>query len=130
MKILQVLHQFLPDHLGGIEIYVRNLSCELVRSGENVWVISAPGHVLWDPIETENVLDGLKTIYMSNKAGCKKGPFAFFKTFKNNSVRGLFDRILTEFRPDIIHFHHTVYLSGEMVFLAKKARNPNRLNSS
>lgn len=124
MKILQVLHQFLPDHLGGIEIYVRNLSSELVRSGENVWVISAPGHVLWDPIERESVFDGLKTTYMSNKAGCKERSFAFFKTFKNNSVRGLFDRILTEFQPDIIHFHHTVYLSGEMIFLAKKRGIP------
>ena len=124
MKILQVLHQFLPDHLGGIEIYVRNLSSELVRSRENVWVFSAPGHILWDPIETESVFDGLKTIQIINKAGYKKGFFAFFKTFKNDSALRSFDRVLTEFKPDIIHFHHTVYLSGEMVFLAKRRGIP------
>ena len=124
MKILQVLHQFLPDHLGGIEIYVRNLSSELVRSGENAWVISAPGHVLWDPMETESVFDGLKRIQMINKPGYKERIFTFFKTFKNNSVLKFFDRILAEFQPDIIHFHHTLYLSGEMIFLAKNRGIP------
>lgn len=124
MKILQVLHQFLPDHLGGVEIYARNLSNELVCSGENVWVFSAPGHVLWDPIEKESVFDGLKTIHIINKAGHKKKFSAFFKTFKNDSVLTFFDRVLAEFQPDIIHFHHTVYLSGEMVFLAKKRGIP------
>lgn len=124
MKILQVLHQFLPDHLGGVELYTRNLSKELVRLGEEVWVLSAPGHVLWDPIERETVLNGLKIIHIINKTDHRRNSFSFFKTFKNNSVLKIFDRVLAEFKPDIIHFHHTVYLSGEMVFLAKKRSIP------
>lgn len=124
MKILQVLHQFLPNHLGGIEIYVKNLSNELVHLGKKVWVFSAPGHILWDPIETESIVDGLKIIHVANKAGYKEEYFSFFKTFKNHSVLTIFDRVLTEFQPDIIHVHHTVYLSGEMVFLAKKRGIP------
>jgi glycosyltransferase involved in cell wall biosynthesis len=124
MKILQVLHQFLPEHLGGIEIYVRNLSTELLRSGENLLIMSAPGHVLWSPIETVTVFEGLKTIYIENRADHKEGTFAFFKTFKNRAVLPIFDHILTRFQPDVIHFHHTVYLSSEMILTAKKRRIP------
>jgi len=127
MKILQVLHQFLPDHIGGIEIYTKNLSKRLSRLGNNILVLSGQGDVLWSPIKTEDIVDGLRTIYIRNKGASQKHAFSFVRTFRNHSVLALFDCVIKDFQPDVIHFHHTVYLSGEMILLAKRKRIPTVL---
>ena len=49
MKILQVVHQFLPKYVGGVEIYVKNTSNELVKSGNDVLIFSGKGDVLCQP---------------------------------------------------------------------------------
>ena len=127
MKILQVLHQFLPEHLGGIEIYTKNLSKRLSRLGNDILVFSGQGDVLWSPIKIEGIVDGLRTIYIRNRGASQKHVFSFIRTFRNHSTLSLFDYVINDFQPDIIHFHHTVYLSGDMIFLAKQRGIPTVL---
>lgn len=127
MKILQVLHQFLPDHIGGIEIYTKNLSKRLSRLENDILVFTGQGDVLWCPTKTEGMVGGVRTIYMRNKDASQKHAFSFIRTFRNHSVLALFDWVIKDFQPDIIHFHHTLYLSGEMIFLAKQRGIPTVL---
>ncbi len=127
MKILQVLHQFLPVNAGGVENYVNSLSRELVRSGNEVWILCGPGHVVWDPVIREHTYGQIPVCYVRNRPGGREGPLDFFKTFKNNTLPGIFDRVLSRIQPDIIHFHHTVYLSGNMIFQARQRRIPTVL---
>ena len=86
MKILQVVHQFLPKHIGGIEIYVKNISNELAKLGNDVLIFSGEGDVLWKPVEKEELCDGLKTITVFNKSDTPDRKHSFFRSFKNLSV--------------------------------------------
>jgi len=119
-----VLHQFLPKNTGGVELYTKNLSRILVQSGNDVLIFSGEGDVIWVPEEVEVSYDGLRVVRVQNKRDVKKGHLSFLKTFRNNAVSDLFERVVTAFQPNIIHFHHTLYLSGEMMRVAKQRRIP------
>ena len=124
MKILQVLHQFLPDHIGGIEVYVRNLSQKLQDSGMEVLLFFGDGVVLCDPSENRESIDGLRSIHIHDSDGPQGKRFSFFQTFRNPAVLKSFEQAVNEFQPDVIHFHHTMYLSGELISLAKRLGIP------
>ncbi len=124
LKVLQVSHQFLPDHVGGIEIYVRNLARELHHLGIDILLLNGDGKVLHNPSGSPDCIDGLRSIHMHDRGGSKVKRFSFFKTFKNSEVLKLFEQAVREYRPDAIHFHHTMYLSGELIFAAKRLGIP------
>ena len=127
MKILQVLHQFLPNHIGGIELYVRNISRQLIYQGNEVLVFCGEGDVLRDPEQRQEDLEGLSAFFIHNKKDTPKKRGDFFQTFKNSKVIPLFEQVISSFHPDIIHFHHTMYLSAKMIFFAQKKNIPTVL---
>jgi len=127
MRILQVLHQFLPRHVGGVEIYVKNLSRRLVELGHEVVLFTGDGNILWNPVNRVENLSGLKIIRTYNQVSDHRGRVSFFRAFRNSDISIIFDQVLRNFQPKIIHFHHTMYLSGELVFLAKRTGIPTVL---
>ena len=103
MKILQVEHQFLPKHIGGTELYVKNISSELVKSGNEVMIFSGEGEVLYHPAAKENTYNDLKIISLGNKRSTPDKRHHFFFTFNNPSVVNIFEHVIDNFHPDVIH---------------------------
>jgi len=124
MRILYVLHQFLPAHVGGIEIYVKALSERLLQAGNEVFIFCADGDVIHQPVVQKETLDGLNIIRVRDAGEHKKRKSQFLLTFRNPCLPGLFDQLLGEIRPDVVHVHHTLYLSGELVLAARKRGIP------
>ena len=94
MKILQVIHQFLPDHIGGIELYLKNTSLRLVKAGHEVLIFSGVGDVFRNPVAIESNVDGLKIISVQKDIGSRAKRFKFFHTFNNPAAVKIFKHVI------------------------------------
>lgn len=106
MRIIEVIPSFKP--LGGAENFVFNLSLTLKRNAE-VYIVS-----LFD-IKNEyiaNLLEknGIRLIYLNKKEGFD------FRCAK------LFDKVLEQINPDIVHLHLNSYLACLPSMIARKSK--------
>ena len=117
MRILHVVHQFLPEYVGGTEVYVADLASRLRQRGHDVALFTGSGKAgerCWDGIPLRAVPGGLR-----------RGPGAnFLATFGSREAEAAFQDQLGGLKPDIIHFHHLLGLSTRLVALARNAGIP------
>jgi glycosyltransferase involved in cell wall biosynthesis len=128
VKILQVVHAFLPQHIAGTEIYTYHLSKALISRGHRVRVYTrgdeAPAGELR---EVETIYNGIpvRRVYAHWKQpGGNRIADAFPLNVSNSTIDRSFDLLLREFCPDVVHFQHTYRLSASMVDVARKQRIP------
>ena len=100
MRIIQVVHQFLPQHLAGTEVYTYNLSQELSQRHQ-VWIYTREDSPIPDPEEpheTDEVYDGLpvRRVYFNppNLQGNLLG--LFLNRTQNKTIEAFFARFLEE----------------------------------
>jgi glycosyltransferase involved in cell wall biosynthesis len=114
---------FLPESLGGTEFYTYNLAKALISRGDEVVVLTAlhdSSRKRYNVIRT--TFDGISVIKIVN------GPlFATSRQdfFLDPKVDQLFSQILTEERPNLVHFQHVAYLSGNLVSVAQQVGIPS-----
>ena len=123
MKILQVVHYFLPKHVAGTEIYNYTLSKTLMRRGHQVRIYTkGDGFLDRESVETETLYDDIpvRTVYF-NKRGlwARSVAHAFYLSISNRVIDQSFELFLHEFRPDVVHFQHTHGLSASMIAVAR-----------
>ncbi|RMF61260.1 MAG: glycosyltransferase [Calditrichaeota bacterium] len=102
MRILQLVHQYIPENIGGTELYTYWLSESLVQQGYNVAVFyrrSADGTGITRRFQNGQEIwcawSGLIT------------PFRrFWATFYNPALTKAFLQVLDEFQPDLVHIQH------------------------
>lgn len=128
MRIVQVVHQFLPQHVAGTEIYTFSLAKGLRDRGHEVWIYTKeevpPGA---SSTERDDQYEGfpVRRILVDWHRRRGSGPvWAFRRSLSDPAVDRAFDRFLHECRPDLVHFQHTVGLSTTMVDVAKRRRLP------
>lgn len=128
MRIVQVVHQFLPQHVAGTEIYTFSLAKGLRDRGHDVWIYTKeevpPGA---SSTERDDQYEGfpVRRILVDWNRRRGRGPvWAFRRSLSDPAVDRAFDRFLRECRPDLVHFQHTVGLSTTMVDVAKRRRLP------
>jgi len=125
VKVVQVVHYFLPRHVAGTEIYTYTLSKALMARGHEVRIFTREdGHFDQEYVEEDQEHDGIpvRTAYF-NKLG-RRGLRLwdnFYLSFRNDMVDEHFWVFLNEFRPDVVHFQHTDGLSGNLIAIAKEA---------
>ena len=103
MRILFVVHQFLPRHVAGTEIYTFHLAKELQRRGHSV-------HLFF----TEFYED--REQYRLSRGGYEGLPYfeavhnhyfaSFRRTYQDSDMERLFCEVLDEVRPEIVHLQH------------------------
>jgi len=130
MKVLQVVHQFLPRHLGGTEVYTYQLSREL-GSRHEVSVFCAErdsGPDGGPPVEITE-LDSIPVIRVHRPlTGFAATPPGFFLgSYRSRLVERSFARYLDRDRPDIIHFQHLFGLSCTLPRIARSRGIPTVL---
>ena len=115
MKILQVVHYFVLDGLGGSELYTHNLSSRL-KKRHNVrlfFTIPADGN------EGEVVRGDHNGIaYWALKK--QRLSYAHPCADRSKLVEKAFAGVLEEFKPDVVHFQHLINLSFALPSLVKK----------
>ncbi len=100
MKILQWAFPYLPVH-GGREVFVQNISAELVRSAHDV-IVFAQASLPEDPVYVLDTTDANFPVHRFNleKLTGPDGAQAL------KDVSSIMERIALDFAPDIIHFHN------------------------
>ncbi len=121
MKILQVIHDFLPTHQAGAELYCYYLSQALRAKGHDVRLFYSE-------------IDHARPAYSLRRGEYEGLPFweivnnhtfsSFEETYRNPRIENVFADCLDEFQPDAVHFHHLLGLSFGCVRLCKERKIP------
>ncbi|MFQ5354132.1 MAG: glycosyltransferase family 4 protein, partial [Thermodesulfobacteriota bacterium] len=121
MKILQIIHDFLPRHTAGSEVYTYKLSKELVKRGHEVCLFfteaerGTPQYTM-----RQGVYDELPYF----EAIVNRAYSGFTETYDNQEMERLFIEVLDRTRPDIIHLQHLINHSVGYIDIAKKRSIP------
>lgn len=121
MKIIQVVHSFLPVTFAGTEVYCYALSKELSKKHE-VSIFCRVNDSCQKEYELRlSVYNSLPVYTVNNTFNwCKD----FEGTYYNAEIDRAFSRLLDELKPDIIHIQHLLFLSLGIVREAKKRGIP------
>ncbi len=117
MKILQVIHDFLPIHQAGSELYCYHLSKALQNRGHDVRLFYSE-------------IDHQRPSYSTRRGTYDELPFleivnnhaytSFEQTYENPEVERVFAQYLDEVQPEVVHFHHLWNLSYGLVRQSKE----------
>ncbi len=115
LKVLMVVHQFLPRHVAGTEIYTHNLAREL-SNRHDVVILSAESDHSKSRFDTSiRHLGPLKIHqYIHNYAWT-----GFRDQYDCPEADAIFRHVLAEERPDVVHIQHLHYGSANFVTIAK-----------
>jgi glycosyltransferase involved in cell wall biosynthesis len=115
LSVLHVIHDFLPRHQAGSEIYAFELCRELAQR-HHVAVLCAEydpsrphGHVTW------RVHEGLSVIEVVNNWRCA----SFEDTYRSPLVTEQIEHVLRAVQPDVVHVHNLMNLSFDLPALAR-----------
>ena len=122
MRIAQVVHGLPPEQLGGTETYVAHLSRALARRGHEVAVFSR----IVDPSRPEYVVETVErngcsvTLLNHTFTQCQD----FSQSYINPAIAQRFGEFLDACQPQIVHFHHLMYLSTSCIEEATRHHIP------
>ena len=131
MKIMHYSLGLPPVRTGGLTAYVTDLMAQQTKSGNSVYLVF-PGRMrifrkkkiyLGNPIANQKF--GISTIEMFNAlplalSGGIKEPDKFMRT----AEIGIFQKLLTDVNPDIIHIHTFMGLPEEFLLAAQYLKIP------
>lgn len=113
MRILHLVHQFPPEHVGGTELYTQALADFQARRGQHTAVfVPAAAPPTSDPI-APSVENGV-TIYRI-PLGSQSRPQVFWHTFRQPQLDEAFTAVLAQEQPDLIHIQHLMGLPLSLV---------------
>jgi glycosyltransferase involved in cell wall biosynthesis len=118
MRILQVIHDFVPETMAGAEINTHKLSVDLhQRHGHEVAVFCRGWNTECEPYrERDEQLDGLFVRRVDFGRGGDRTRWKRHDPKLDAALR----RMIEQFRPDIVHIQHFIYLSTNIVAVAKE----------
>ncbi|MFQ5503377.1 MAG: glycosyltransferase family 4 protein [Planctomycetota bacterium] len=122
MKILHAIHDFLPGHRAGSEIYAFELCRELSTRGHGVRVLCAE----YDETREHGSLlqrshEGVPVSELVNNWA-----FASFEeSYQSPKVNGALETVLDEMDPDVVHVHNLLNLSLDLPALARERGIPS-----
>ena len=117
MRIALVVHQYLPEHVGGTEVYTHSLAEALTRQGHSVTVFFPDAAVNDDSQETIDA-------HMAWRAPASPpfgplGPLGqFWRTFRNPETERSYRRMLAQIDPEIVHVQHVQNTSVRLLALS------------
>jgi glycosyltransferase involved in cell wall biosynthesis len=120
MRILQVVHQFPPEKVGGTEIYTQGLARQLRKCGHEMIVLYR-GSGTRSPIATPKV-EGIKRYEVEAQADRDAPLPLFLLSFRNLQAERIFAQVLDWERPDLVHFQHLMGLSPRFIPMAGSRR--------
>lgn len=119
MRILHLVHQYPPDHLGGTELYTRTLARRQAAAGHDVAVFCPEAG---DGGHEPTIEDGVR-VYRAG--GGRRGRLAVFLSLMGSGrLSAAFEVVLAAERPDIVHLQHLMGLPVELIDTLQAAAIP------
>jgi glycosyltransferase involved in cell wall biosynthesis len=115
LRILHAIHDFLPRHQAGSEIYAAAL-CRALAPRHHVTVLCAD----YDPARPHGSIawrmhGGLPVAELANNWAFDR----FAETYRPASLRAPLDHVLRATAPDVVHVHNLLNLSFDLPALAR-----------
>lgn len=129
MRVLVVNSFFFPNEIGGAEKSVRITSSELVGLGHEVQVVALGPDFQDSAVDGINVRNvPISNVYLpsgkaENRPAASKLTWHVLDTY-NPSMSAKLDRIVREFKPDVIHTNNLSGFSVSVWLTARKNRIP------
>ena len=116
MRVLHAIHDFLPRHRAGSEIYAFELARELSRRAD-VFVLAAE----YDPSVPHGTIrwrtyEGLVVIELVNNWEFRR----FDETYQSQRINAQLRHVLDATCPDVLHVHNLLNLSFDLPRIAKQ----------
>src|SRR5437762_10313346 len=116
MRILHAIHDFLPRHRAGSEIYAFELARELIRRAD-VAVLAAE----YDPSVPHGTIrwrdySELSVIELVNNWQLRR----FDESYTSDRLNAQLNHVLDATAPDVVHIHNLLNLSFDLPRLAKE----------
>lgn len=113
MRIVQVVQGLPPQSLGGTETYVAHLAKALARRGHEVHVFARIADpALAEYAELTTTHDGFTVNWINNSFSRLD---SFTHSYLNTAIAQRFGDFLNRCVPDVVHFHHLMYLSTSCI---------------
>ncbi|MHB0857730.1 MAG: glycosyltransferase family 4 protein [Anaerolineae bacterium] len=113
MKVLYVVHQYLPRHLAGTEIYTHALARAVGRvHGVRIYC-GEPAMDGGTVATLDEVCEGVAVHRVAAYVGARRQtPWATFdRGYRNPAIENDFVKVLDDYRPDVVHVQHLKGLS-------------------
>jgi glycosyltransferase involved in cell wall biosynthesis len=131
MRIILTTHLFLPESSGGTETLVHGIASNLLQKGHSVLVVTGSDDK--DPVDASNgfdeyTLDAIRVVRFRRhriSAGRESNPLR--ADYDNREFEEGFRRLLREFMPDVVHFHHFGRSSIKIVDACNQEKIPSFL---
>ncbi len=120
MRILQVVHRFPPEKVGGTEIYTQGLARQLRKRGHEVIVLYR-GSGARSPMAAPKV-EEIERYKVEAQADRDTPLLLFLSSFRNPPAERTFAQVLDRERPEVIHFQHLMGLSPRFISMAESRR--------
>ena len=120
MRILQVVHRFPPAVKGGAMNYTLELSLELAKSHEVHLLFTRKNLAAPQYTVGEGEYQGLPFTEIIHNGLID----SFEQTYRDPGVDGIFGDLLDRLTPDVVHVQHLLFLSANLVHLAKRRDIP------
>ncbi len=120
MKILLIIHDFLPRHMAGSEIYTYKLAKELSGRHDVALYFTEHRPECEQYSLNKGDYDGLQFF----EATYNHSVNSFKETYLNSAMEKNFIAVLDDFKPDVIHIQHLLYHSLNYLKIAKDLNIP------
>lgn len=119
LRILHIVHQYLPDKVGGTELYTRTLARHQAALGHDVAVFTpSPSSNSAMPVLEDGVR--IYRIPVANRSATA----VFLSTFRQPQLNEAFRKCLRQENPQIIHIEHLMGLPVSLVSDIQTAQIP------
>jgi glycosyltransferase involved in cell wall biosynthesis len=121
MRVLVVVHQFLPKNVAGTEVYTYRMAQELRRRGHEVRLLFAEIDASRPQFETESgTFEGIPFTRMVYNYRIE----TFEESYRSARAEGVFVEVLERFRPDLVHIQHLDTFSLGLPYEARRRGLP------
>ena len=121
MRILYVVHGFVPEAVGGVELHCAHLASAMATE-HTVGVLAWRADTARPDYDLEERMQGPLTVWRLNHT---YGDLASFRgTYSDERIDAIFDDVVARWRPDIVHVLHLIGLSVGILERAKRRGLP------
>jgi glycosyltransferase involved in cell wall biosynthesis len=110
MRILHVVHQYLPEHVGGSELYTQTVAQAAAAAGHTVTVFTraaAPKGLPGVGARSDSADGVTVTRVWDGDLGATR---RYLANFGGGALLAAFERTLAATRPDVVHIQHAIGL--------------------
>jgi glycosyltransferase involved in cell wall biosynthesis len=126
-RVLLTVHKFFPEHKAGTEVLTLKVAQGLLARGYEVLVVTAnppdvdARHLSAEPSK-DYVYEGVN-IHSIEEALRLKG-YTFKHEYYHAAIKEHFDKVLAQFKPDLVHIFHAQNLTSAIIDSSEQAGVP------